>query len=76
MTDPTGNADESRESSGAPPGVPLWVKVFATVVLAVALVLVVIMLVAGGEHGPGLHTGAVNRSGIFACLPLGGPGRA
>lgn len=40
---------------GSSPGTPHWVKVFWVVALIVALV-VVIMLVTGGGHGPGRHT--------------------
>lgn len=74
MTDPAGNADEGRGSGSTPPGMPRWVKVLATAVLAVVLVLVVIMLVVGGEHGPGIHTGAVGRSAMAVFVLMGGPG--
>ena len=36
------------------PGTPRWVKVFGIIALVLAL-LVGIMLLAGGEHGPGRH---------------------
>ena len=52
MADPPHTSDDA--------GTPRWVKVFA-VVGAVVIVLIVVMLVAGG-HGPGRHTG----SGRFA----------
>lgn len=42
------------------PGVPRWVKVFALIGLAVVVILVVLMLL-GIEHGPGLHSSAVPR---------------
>ena len=41
---------------GAAPRTPRWVKVFAVVAVVVVLVFVV-MLVSGGRHGPGRHTG-------------------
>jgi hypothetical protein len=39
---------------GSAPGTPRWVKVFGIIAL-VAVLLVVIMLLTGG-HGPGRHT--------------------
>ena len=43
--------------SGPPPypGTPRWVKVFGIIVIVVVLLAVVGMLI-GGEHGPGRHT--------------------
>jgi hypothetical protein len=38
----------------SPPGAPRWVKVTALVVLALAL-LVVVALVVAGKHGPARH---------------------
>lgn len=46
------------DGAAQPPGMPRWVKVSGLLVLAVAAVLVVIMLLSGGDHGPRLHTGA------------------
>ncbi len=37
------------------PGTPRWVKVFGIIVIVVVLLAVVGMLI-GGEHGPGRHT--------------------
>ena len=37
------------------PGTPRWVKISAVVALAVLLLVVAFMAVAGGEHGPGRH---------------------
>jgi hypothetical protein len=37
------------------PGMPRWVKVFGIIAIALVLLVVVIMLVSGGEHGPGRH---------------------
>ncbi len=48
--------DGLEASSGPrPPGVPLWVKAFGVLVL-VLLVLLAVMLLNGGSHGPGRHT--------------------
>jgi hypothetical protein len=36
-------------------GVPRWVKVFVITALGLALLMVVAMLLSGGQHGPGRH---------------------
>jgi hypothetical protein len=36
-------------------GVPRWVKVFVITALGLAILMVVVMLVSGGQHGPGRH---------------------
>jgi hypothetical protein len=35
---------------------PRWVKVFAAIAVLLVLV-VVVMLLVGSDHGPGMHTG-------------------
>ena len=37
------------------PGTPRWVKVFGIIVIVLVLLLGVLMLFGGGEHGPGRH---------------------
>jgi hypothetical protein len=44
-----------RGPSPAYPGMPRWVKLSGIVALALALLVVAVMAVAGGEHGPGRH---------------------
>ena len=39
------------------PGLPRWVKLLGVVAALVLVVLVVTMLLVGGQHGPGLHGG-------------------
>ena len=39
-------------------GVPRWVKVFVITALGLALLMVVVMLLSGGQHGPGRHLSA------------------
>lgn len=49
MADPT-----PPTNSAAPPKMPLWVKVFGIVLIVLAL-LIGIVVISGGEHGPGRH---------------------
>lgn len=50
MTDPTVNPTR--------PPTPAWVKALGLALLVIVLVVIVAMLVlGGGEHGPGRHTG-------------------
>ena len=43
-------------AQGGPPRVPDWVKVSGIIVIIVIVALVAIMLISGGEHGPGRHS--------------------
>jgi hypothetical protein len=36
-------------------GMPRWVKVSAILALLLALLIAVVLLVGGGDHGPGRH---------------------
>ena len=49
-----GHPGNSQEGSSTT-GMPRWVKVFLIVAVALAVLAVVVMLVVGGEHGPGRH---------------------
>ena len=50
--------DRANDGRGveAPPGVPRWVWVSAIVVGVLVVLGFVVMLVGGGQHGPGRHT--------------------
>jgi hypothetical protein len=37
------------------PGMPRWVKVSGVIAIVLALLVVIIVLVSGGEHGPRRH---------------------
>jgi hypothetical protein len=37
------------------PGLPRWLKLSAIAVLGLTIVVVVLQLVTGGQHGPGIH---------------------
>ncbi len=51
------NTDASTPTGqSAAPGMPRWVKVFAAVVLLLALALIVAVAL-GSDHGPGRHAG-------------------
>lgn len=53
MTDDSPHAPDAPDT---PQGMPRWVKTSALVVLALVVVMVIIMLASGGEHGPGRHS--------------------
>ena len=55
----TGSAPDPMEDRApdGPPGLPQWVKLLALGAVIVVIVLVVAMLLVGGEHGPGMHGG-------------------
>jgi hypothetical protein len=40
---------------GSTTGTPRWVKVFGIAVIVLVLLVAVMMVAAGGDHGPGRH---------------------
>lgn len=62
------------EGPGAPPKAPRWVKVSATAV-GVLLVLIVVAELSGlgGDHGPGRHTGGSGTPVMVVVAGEGGP---
>ena len=75
MTRETRNADVGDQGAdrGSTTGTPRWVKVFGGIALAVIALLVVVLLVRGGEHGPGRHSpgGGSDRPGAHTGPPPG-----
>jgi hypothetical protein len=74
------NDVEHQPGEGSPPadsspeekvrwtaGVPRWVKVFVITALGLALVMVVVMLLSGGRHGPGRHFSSAGFDAPVAC---------
>jgi hypothetical protein len=58
MTDqPSSPEREDRADRGPTAGPPRWVKVSGIITLAL-IVLLLIVLLAGGNHGPGRHQSA------------------
>ncbi|MCQ4122666.1 hypothetical protein [Rhodococcus tibetensis] len=63
MTDPTPGADPSRpdEDRGSHPRrepTPRWVKVVGLVVGVLLVLVILVMVFGGGNHGPGRHLSA------------------
>jgi hypothetical protein len=52
----TGDDTGVRPTADRPPSTPRWVKVFGIIVGVVVLLVVAVMFIGGGEHGPGRHT--------------------
>lgn len=44
------------EQGASPTGMPRWVKIFLIVAAVLVVLLVVGMLIGGGQHGPGRHS--------------------
>ncbi|MFP8958981.1 hypothetical protein ACLIYP_00110 [Streptomyces nanhaiensis] len=60
MTDPSPRPDaDNAPGTGAAdapgPGIPRWVKVSGIVAAVLVALVVLVMLLSGGEHGPGRH---------------------
>ena len=49
----------SNDDRGSAPGAPRWVKVFGIIAAVVVLVFLVLLL-TGKDHGPGRHLGGGN----------------
>ena len=56
MTESYDDRGGEADGEGSTAGPPRWVKVFGIIAL-VLVVLVVVMLLVGGNHGPGRHVG-------------------
>jgi hypothetical protein len=67
--DSDATAAESGRNTGS---TPRWVKLSGIVVLVLVLLFVVIMLIAGGSHGPGRHSG-LGSTRAFDLAQLGWP---
>jgi hypothetical protein len=53
---PDANGNTGVElSHGSTPGTPLWVKVFGIVALVLVLLVIIMLFAGGGSHGPGRH---------------------
>jgi hypothetical protein len=41
-------------------GTPRWVKIFGIIALVLVLLVVIMMFIGGGDHGPGRHISSGN----------------
>ncbi len=55
MTEMTDRQRSPDKTPAAHPGLPRWVKLLALGTVVVVAVLIVAMLLIGGEHRPGMH---------------------
>jgi hypothetical protein len=62
---------EERADRGPTAGPPRWVKVCGIIALAL-VVLVLIVLLAGGNHGPGRHQAARGHGGQLPSVATAG----
>ena len=63
MADPPSSPERDASADRERAGAPRWVKVSGVIALAIVLLLLIVLL-AGGEHGPGRH---------LSVRGLGGP---
>ena len=61
-TDPGNDTDMRSDGEG----MPRWVKAFAIIAIVVALLVIVVMVALGGEHGPARHTSSSDPGGATA----------
>ncbi|WP_306232144.1 hypothetical protein [Agrococcus beijingensis] len=54
---PPRDQTDSGSADGRAPAMPRWVKVSVIVLGIVVLVAAAVMLLSGGDHGPGRHLG-------------------
>ena len=67
---PAGETTSGVPNRDAPPATPRWVKIFGIVAL-VLIVIVVLAMLLGGNHGPGRHGGALPTGGATALISDG-----
>jgi hypothetical protein len=54
MADPPPDPDSNGDT-----GTPRWVKIFGIIGLVLILLVVIMMFIGGGDHGPGRHTRSI-----------------
>ena len=51
----TGHDTGVKPTENRPPSTPRWVKVSGIIAIVLVLLVVIIMFISGGKHGPGRH---------------------
>ena len=51
------NDSPSQSTTGHRPPTPRWVKGLGVATIVAVVLVVIVMLISGGQHGPGMHTG-------------------
>ena len=75
--------NDSPPTTGDRPATPRWVKGLGIAIVVAVLLVVGLMVLSGGQHGPGMHTGTGNASdepssatGRASPAGVGGPADA
>ncbi|MCW5877672.1 MAG: hypothetical protein KIS80_02240 [Anaerolineales bacterium] len=58
---------QSDSETKQKPPTPRWVKIFAWIAIAAMAVLVILSMLSGTEHGPGLHGGGLDQVLVATC---------
>ncbi len=77
MADPPGRRDTAGVGAdgASPPGMPRWVKLSLILVAVLVLLVVIVMFIAGGDHGPSRHAPGIQASPLTVTgnlTPSGG----
>jgi uncharacterized cupredoxin-like copper-binding protein len=67
MIDPTPDPAIAR-----PPGTPRWVKALGLILVAVVAIAIGVMVISGGQHGPGMHTGSAPATALPSSAAAAG----
>ena len=71
MSDPADVGGPSgRESARSAVALPRWVKVFLIIAAVLVVLMVAVMLVSGGQHGPGRHLSSSGWTGSIGHVSL------
>jgi hypothetical protein len=75
MTDPASSVNtaddiDAQRSTTSYPGTPRWVKVGRIVALLMIVLVVLVMVMAGGEHGPMRHIPSAGGTNTIATIAV------
>ncbi len=67
----TTEEDMDKPDRGSATTPPRWVKLFGIITIVLVLLVIIIMLFSGGEHGPGRHFKSDNTNGYTPSIEQG-----